>query len=298
MTEKNASTEDYISFSSLKMFFIHVLRLFFQTLRLTGDIFKKNYILLVSGIILGGAIGWLLRPLVGTNYKVYMIVEYNILDKKAYMNIVDQVGLLVRSGSTDRLATQLGLSPALAGNVNSLETENLAGLTLEKDTTTMTRFFRIKAGLHSPAGADSIATALLAYINALPYLKREMEEQQKIMHDRLSFLQAEMTRIDSLKREYSRSLTAVKISSGYYNTVFDPASLYKESNTLDSLKAEISRYLIHRDKALSGITTFRPGDHPQNISTPVFIAAWIVLGFLLAFIIAALRELKKKIHVV
>ena len=298
MTEKNASSEDYISFSSLKLFFVHVLRLFFRAQRFTVDILKKRYLLLACGIILGGALGWLFRSFARANYKVSMVVEYNVLDKKAYMNIVDQLDLMVHSGSKDLLAAQLGLSPELAGNVNYFRAENLAGLTLEKDTTTMTRMFRISAGLRSPSGADSISNALLAYINTLPYLKREIEEQQKIWQDRLSFLRGEMTRIDSLKKEYVHSLTAVKISSGYYNTVFDPASLYRESNILDSLKAEIGRYTIHRDKALSGITTFRPGENPQSVSVAIFTAAWIVLGFLLAFFIAALREIKKKIHVV
>lgn len=297
MTEKNVSSEDYISFSSLKMFVIHVLRLFFQSLRFIGRIITKSYILLLIGILLGGTLGWMFRSFAGPNYKVSMVVEYNILDKKAYMNIVDQLALLVRSGSHERLAEQLGISPGLAGNVNSLTTENLLGVTLDKDTTTMTRLFRIKAGLNSPGGADSIAEGLIGYINTLPYLKREMDEQQKVLRSRLSFLQSEIAGIDSVRNEYAHSLATVKISSGNYSTVFDPASLYKQSNTLDSLKSEIGRYLIHRDKALSGITTFRPAQHPQSISAPIFMGAWIVLGLLAAFAIAALLEIKKKIHV-
>jgi len=297
MTEKNVSAEDYISFSSLKMFVIHVLRLFFQSLRFTGEIVRKRYILLITGILLGGLLGWLFGFLSGANYKVSMVVEYNVLDKKAYMNIIDQLALLVRSGSQERLAEQLNVSPGLAGNIKSLTTENLLGITLDKDTTT-TRLFRIKAELRAPAGADTIADGLLGYINALPYLKREMDEQQRVFRDRLSFLQAEIAGIDSVRNEYAHSLATVKISSGNYSTVFDPASLYKQSNTLDSLQTEIRKYLINRDKALSGITSFRPAGRPQSLSGTILMAIWIVLGWLAAFVIAALLEIKKKIHVV
>ncbi|GGB06271.1 hypothetical protein [Puia dinghuensis] len=280
MTEKNTSSEDYISFAGLQLFFVHTLRFFFQCLHQVGAIFRKGYLSLTFGVILGALAGWQYYSFAGKNYKVSMLVEYNTLDKVAYMNIIDQLNLLVRSGSKEQLAQQLQLSPVLADRVNSLGTQNLLGQTLDKDATE-SRFFRIVAGLRSPSGADSIGEALINYINGLPYLKKEMDEQGRIWHERLDYLQGEMVKIDSLKKEY-----------------FDPASLYRQSNSLDSLKTEINNYLIHRDKALAKITAFRPTENPQSVTMTKSITAWTALGFVAAFIIVTLRELKKKINVI
>ena len=280
MTEKNTSSEDYISFAGIQLFFVHILRFFFKCQQRAGTIFRKGWRLLTFGVILGGLAGWQYYLFVGKNYKVSMVVQYNTLDKMTYMNIVDQLNLLIRSGSQQRLALQLHISPLLAEKINTLGTQNLFGQAIDKDTT-QSRFFRLVAGLSSPSGADSIGDALINYINDLPYLKKEMDGQGRIWRDRLAFIQGEMMKIDSLKKEY-----------------FDPASLYRQSNSLDSLKTEIDNYLIHRDKALSMITAFRPGENPQSVTITKSIIAWTALGFLLAFIFATLRELKKKINVI
>lgn len=297
MSEKNIQSEDYISFSSLKQFFIRLLRLFFSGLEMIGDICRKSWLLLLTGIVIGGLAGWLYHTVTGRKYKVSMLVAYHALDKKTYMTIVDQLGLLVRTGSGDRLAAQLGISPLLAGNLTYLGTENLLGVPLDKDTTTSNHSFRIVATFGSSYGVDSMGAAVIGYINGLPYVKQEIELRNNIAQDQLAYIQTEMARIDSLKKDYSRSLVAVKPGPGFYNNVFDPASIYKQSYTLDSLKTEVDKFLIHRDRALSIVVPFTAARTPQSMSQTMSIAAWMVIGFLVGFIFAALHEIKKKINV-
>ena len=261
-----------------------------------GDICRKSWALLLTGILVGGLVGWLYHSVTGRKYKVSMVVAYQAGDKRTYMNIVDQLDLLVRTGSGDRLAAQLGISPLLAGNVTYLGTENLLGIPLDKDTTII-HSFRIVATFASPFGVDSLGSSLIDYINGLPYLKKEIEAQNNIAQDQLAYIQVEMARIDSLKKDYSRSLVTVKPGPGFYNNVFDPASIYKQSYTLDSLKTEIGKFLIHRDRALSIVIPFNAANRPQSMSKTMSVAAWLVLGFLVGFIFAALGEIKKKINV-
>jgi hypothetical protein len=297
MTEKNVQSEDYISFSSLKLFLIRILRFFFTGLKLPGYIFKRHYLLFIAGIIVGGSVGWLYALAVGKNYKVSMIVEYNMLDKTTYRNIVDELEAMIKLGSKDRLAAQLGISPALAENVNSLGTENLIGQSLAGDTTTnRTTMFKIVAELESPRGADSLGEALLAYINGLPYLKGEMEEQMRIRQDQLSFIREEMVRIDSLKRDYLHSLPAAKSVSGHYDIIFDPASIYKQSYSLDSQKAEIRKDMIHQEKALSEITAFKAAEHPNALARSTTMPPFMAAGLVLAFLLGVLQEIKKKVN--
>jgi hypothetical protein len=297
MTEKNVQTEDYISFSSLKLFLIRILRFFFTGLKLPGYIFKRHYLLFIAGIIVGGSVGWLYVLAVGKKYKVSMIVEYNMLDKTTYRNIVDELETMIKLGSKDRLAAQLGISPALAENVNKLGTENLIGQSLAGDTTTnRTMMFKIVAELKFPRGADSLGEALLGYINGLPYLKEEMEELMRIRQDQLSFIREEMVRIDSLKRDYLHSLPVAKPVSGHYDIIFDPATIYKQSYSLDSQKAAIRADMIHQEKALAEITAFKAAEHPNALARSTTVPPFMAAGLILAFLLGVLQEIKKKVN--
>ena len=246
------------------------------------------------GVVIGGAIGWLYHIVAGKNYKVSMVVEYNILDKKAYLNVFEQLNLLVSTGSKDKLANALGVSQLMADNVNKIEATNITGQPLETDTNSSI-LFRVNAGMKSPFGVDSLGIALLNYVNGLPYLKKDWEERVRIMKEQLSFIKDEMSKMDSLKREYSRSLTAVKVTSGYYINVYDPVSMYRQSYSLDSMRTEINKTLIHGDKALQVISPFR-GHRSTSIAieNDISFAVWMIFGFLLAFIFALLPGNKEK----
>jgi hypothetical protein len=295
MTEKDIQSEDYISSAGIKRFIIGLFRAFFRGIALIQTIFKEYYLLLIVGVLVGGLVGLLYHILAGKNYKVSMMVQTNALDKKSYMSVLDQLNFLAASGSQDKIATALDISPLLAENVTKIGGENLLGQPLDIDTTG-SGIFRIVIGTKSPYGIDSLGISIINYINRLPYLKRQTEEMVRIWNAQLVFIDGELTRIDSLKRDYTRSLTTTKLVSGYYNNVFDPVSIYKESFSLDSTKGEINRHLIHGAEALSILTNFKATDKPQSLSRTMSIAAWCVSGFLLAFIFGILLEIKKKVN--
>jgi hypothetical protein len=279
MTASNIQPDDYISFSGLRSFLTGFFRFFFHCCRLAADSVRKHFWLILAGTALGGSLGWLYHTVFGQKYKVSMIVEYRALDKTIYRDIVSDLNRMILYGSGQRVAAQLGVPPGLIEKVNKLGTADVNGKPLTDESTTNFPIFEITAELRSPEGADRLGTALISYINGLPYLNGEIAEQMNIRQDRLSFIQKQLANIDSLRK----------------NNLPDPASIYRQSYSLDSLRAAIRSYLIHGDRAISEITGFRAADKPQSAPAAFIVVTLAIVGFLIAFLIAAFLELKLKV---
>jgi hypothetical protein len=280
MTASNIQPDDYISFSGLRSFLTGLFRFFFKCCRLAGDSVRDHYWIVIMGVVLGGSAGWLYHTVFGQKYKVSMIVEYRALDKTIYRDIVSDINRMILYGSRQRVAAQLGIPLRLVEKVNKLGTADLNGKPLVDDPNTNFPIFEVTGELRSPEGADSLGDALINYINGLPYLQGEIAEQMKIHQDQLGFIQKELANIDSLKRD----------------NLLDPASVYRQSFSLDSLRASIRKYLIHGDKAISEITVFQAADEPQSAPVVFVVGVLALGGFLITFLIAVLMELRTYVH--
>jgi hypothetical protein len=280
MTASNIQPDDYISFSGLRSFLTGLFRFFFKCCRLAGDSVRNHYWLLITGAMLGGTAGLLYHLAFGQKYKVTMIVEYRALDKTIYRDIVSDLNRMILYGSRARVAGLLGVPLRLVEKVNKLGTADLNGKPLMDDPNTNYPIFEITGELRSPEAADSLGDALVRYINGLPYLQGEIAEQLKIRQDQLGFIQKESANIDSLKKD----------------NLLDPASIYRQSYSLDSLRAAIRKYLIHGDKAISEITTFRAADKPQSAPAAFVVVVLAAGGLLLALLMATFLELKMRVQ--
>jgi hypothetical protein len=280
MTASNIQPDDYISFSGLRSFLTGLFRFFFKCCRLAGDSVRNHYWLLITGAMLGGTAGLLYHLAFGQKYKVTMIVEYRALDKTIYRDIVSDLNRMILYGSRARVAGLLGVPLRLVEKVNKLGTADLNGKPLVDDPNTNYPIFEITGELRSPEAADSLGDALVSYINGLPYLQGEIAEQLKIRQDQLGFIQKESANIDSLKKD----------------NLLDPASIYRQSYSLDSLRAAIRKYLIHGDKAISEITTFRAANKPQSAPAAFVVVVLAAGGLLLALLMATFLELKMRVQ--
>ncbi|HLX66262.1 MAG TPA: hypothetical protein VKR41_04675 [Puia sp.] len=280
MTASNIQPDDYISFSGLRSFLTGFFRFLFHCCHLAADCVRKHFWLILTGTVLGGSLGWLYHSVFGQKYKVSMIVEYRALDRTIYRDIVSDLNRMILYGSRGRVAALFGVPLRLIEKVNKLGTADLNGKPLTDESTTTFPIFEITAELRSPEGADSLGAALISYINGLPYLNGEIAEQMNIRQDRLNFIQKQLANIDSLRK----------------NNLPDPASIYRQSYSLDSLRAAIRSYLIHGDRAISEITGFRAADKPQSAPAVLVVVVLAMGGFLIAFLIAAFLELKLRVQ--
>lgn len=280
MTGSNIQPDDYISFAGLRLFLTGFIRLFFHGCKLLEDAVRRHYWMLAGWTLAGGLAGWLYHSTFGGKYKVAMIVEYRVLDKTIYRNIVNDINRMILYGSRQQAAAKLGIPPYLVEKVNKIGTTDLNGKPLVDDPTSRYPIFQITGELRSPGGEDSLGEALIDYINHLPYLQSEITEQSNIRKDQLSYIGKEMASLDSL----------------HPNILSDPSAVYRQSYTLDSLRTAVRTYLIHGDKALSPITAFKAPDRPQSAPAMVLVAAFAMIGFLIAFLIAVLMELKTRVR--
>lgn len=280
MTESNIQPDDYISFAGLRSILTGILRFFFSICRLVRDVVRRHYWLLTACAIFGGLAGWLYHAVSGKKYKVAMIVEYRTLDKTIYKNIVGDLNRMMQYGSKRQVAAQLGVPFSLLENVHYFGTTDIKGNPLGDEPGPAYPIFRITGELQSPVGADTLGEALIRYINGLPFLQSEVAAQMKIRQDQLSFIQQELANIDSLKKD----------------NLLDPASIYRQSYSLDSLRASIRTVLIHGDKAVSPITQFRAADKPQSAPESFVILVLAAGGFLIALLISLFLELKTRVR--
>jgi hypothetical protein len=295
--ENKTHPEDYIAIPSFKTFLFKAFRSYFQYTSFISLAIRKNRVLLIAGTLVGALVGVTLHLTMPKNFKVSMVVEYTALDKRAYTNVLEQMGSLVSTKSYQSLAEDLKTSELAAENINSIEGRNLEDVPLYKDTSAYP-YFKIVLGLKSPFAADSLQDALLNYFNDLPFLKKLKEDQTQVYKDQLAYIQSENGKMDTLKQEYVHSLASMKITAGgLYSNAFDPANIYKQSYQLDTMKASINTWLSSQTQPLKLVTGFRTTKTPQSISRVISTAACIVGGFVLALIFALMIEIKKKVNV-
>ncbi|HTI93362.1 MAG TPA: hypothetical protein VL727_22340 [Puia sp.] len=295
--ENKTHPEDYIAIPSFRTFLIKAFRFFFQFWAFTLTAIRKSKTLLIAGTLVGALVGVTLHLTVPKNFKVSMVVEYTALDKRAYTNVLDQMGMLVSTKTYEILASNLKISELVAENINSIEARNLEDVPLAKDSSSYP-FFKIVLGLKSPYGADSLQNALLNYFNDLPFLKKLKEDQSRVYKDQLAYIESETGKMDSLKQEYVHSLASMKLTAGgVYSNAFDPANIYRQSYQLDTMKASINTWLSSKAQPLQLVDGFQTTRTPQSISRVLSTAACVLGGFILAVIFALLIEIKKRVDV-
>jgi hypothetical protein len=293
--ENNVHPEDRIAFPSFRSFLVSFFRTVFKMMDLLNVALRRNVLLLIVGAILGGLIGLVYHLYVVKKFRVSMLVEYTALDKPAYASVLDQLNTLVYTDSRSTLATDLKISPLLSENISGISGQNVKGRPMDQDSS-FYPFFTIVVDLKTPFGADSLGQALLTYINDLPYLKKQKEDQIRLFQGRLSYIDQTMTKIDSLNHEYVRTLGANKMTSGFYNNAFDPANLYGQSYKLDSLRGAIQGWLNNNSQPVKMVKGFRSTARPITLSRTASIILFILGGFLIALFFATMLELNKKLN--
>src|ERR1700730_16516670 len=207
-------------------------------------VLKRNKFLVLVGLVIGLLLGYLYYVTRPTFYKATMIIQNNELTKKAYAEIISQLNNLAASNSINELAAELNTSEQTAANLLYVDSRNMNDDPLSSDTSTKLRQpFKVIAGLKDNAFSDTIQALLVHHLNNGPYLKTLREEQTKFYIDRLAFINSELQKLDSLKREYNHFLASSKISATFYNNAFDPAGIYQQSSILFNQREGTLRWL-------------------------------------------------------
>jgi hypothetical protein len=292
MPDHQIHSEDEIQLPGIKKITKQFFYFLFWVWAFVVLVLKRNKLLLLSGLIVGLLLGYLYYISRPTFYRASMIVQNNELAKRTYAEMIKQLNSV--SAAKDKLASEMNTTEQMAAKMLFFDSKSMDGDALISDTSTKLRQpFKVIVGLSDNSQVDSIQAALVRYLNNGPYLKTFREAQTKLYNERLGFIGSELQKLDSLKIEYNHFLASSKISATFYNNAFNPADIYQQSNILFAQREETLRWLYINGNAISVIDGLKSPDSPYSLS---LLKAFLILGaagFLIAFLVAFLKETKK-----
>src|SRR6476660_6916215 len=106
MDNKPVPSDDQISIASLKQMFLGFFRLLFDFFYFLLALVKKFIVLFIALILLGAALGFLLYRSQADMYEQTMIVKFNVLSKRTYYEMFDQLNSLTTSKGYPTLARE------------------------------------------------------------------------------------------------------------------------------------------------------------------------------------------------
>lgn len=296
MADQEFNREDKIAIPGLKAIIKATLILFFGAISFIFFVARKWIFLMLAGLVLGLLVGYIYYSKKPSYYKVSMVVVFNELTKKTYAEILDQLDKLTTPESSERLARELKVSREVAQSILFIDAKNINNGSLRLDTSTKTRQpFKIILALTNNKSADSLQTGIVDYLNNSPYLKKFKEEQHRNFLDRISFIDRELAKLDSLKNEYTRFLSSSGKAANFYNNAFDPADIYVHSNELVNQKQTMLSAINVEGTAISVIDGFKITSSPQSASLLKYLLVFGGIGLAAGFILGFFLETKKKV---
>ena len=296
MSEQNIKHEDQIYIPGVKNIIKQILALFFWAFSFFALVANRSKLLLLCGLLIGLISGYIYYSTKPTFYKTSMVVINSELTKKTYAEILDQLDNLTDPGSKQRLADELKLPVELAGDILSIDANNINNEPLREDTSSKIKQpFKIIVQLKSNKSAESLQNAIIDHMNNSPYIKRLKHEQNKSYRERIAFIDRELLKLDSLKDEYTRFLSSPRIAATFYNNAFNPADIYVHSNDLEIQKESLVKMLNIDATAISVVDGFKVPASPQTPSLLIYLLLFGGMGVIAAFILGSLYEAEKKL---
>lgn len=294
MTESNNQSGDYISLEAVKGIFLNIFSILAAFISFIFSSIKRYLLLLVLFTLIGLLAGYMYHLFSPAYYKAEMIVQHNELTTKTYDQIIGGLNNLISSESYSGLAAELKIPEQSARKISLIETVSINNEPLTKDTSTKKiRSFKIGVLLSDNTIIDTLQSALVKYINNTPFLRNLKEGQKKIYNERLSIIEKELKRLDTLKEKYNRYLLTSKTSITFYNNEFDPAGIYDQSIKLSDQKEAILRWLNDESEAVSVIDGFKTPFTPQSQKLRDIMLSGLLSGLLIGLLITFFLALKK-----
>lgn len=273
-----------INFSRLLwLVFSGILNLFRQL----ADFVSRNLPLLMTFLLLGVGFGMARHFLAKPVYKISFLARHTEYTPAVVARIVDGLNVDILNGAA---GAQI-LTGASTGTLQSVEAWRVDGLELADDTSS--RFnqpFQLDIYLSDTVNADVVGGAIVRYFNENPYAKKLKQDKVLLYRRRLQFLDSELQRLDSLKREYNVFLSGSKSAGMFYNNAFNPAEVYENSSILDQERGQIQEWLLQNTENLVVIDKVPAAPVPHRLNIVGNAVLFGALFFLLGCLIGAFRS--------
>jgi hypothetical protein len=298
MNDENIKSEDYISPPSIRKLTIQFLRFIFEIVDTLLGVFKNRTLLLLTGLILGLAFGYYRYLSRSANFEISMIGQTSTVHRKTLVEIVQSLNELIFSSSYVTLAKELGVSEQQTRKLRNMELTGLMNESLENDTSSKYDLpFKIIVGVSNPEPADSFQNGIVHYLENKPSLKKSNEEEIKFHNEKLSFIDGELAKLDTLKTVYNRYLASPKITATYYSNNVDPSNLYKRSADLLDEKGKVMSWLSANSKPILVIDEFKTPVLPKGISRLKSLFYYALIGIGVFYFLGLYMELHRKFRI-
>jgi hypothetical protein len=178
MNEENIKSDDYINVPGFKKVLIFILRAFFFVFYRVLEVIKNSKLLLLAGLVSGLIVGYSYYTSRPVFYEVSMISESTLLHKRTVAEMLNQLDLLVKTGSYTKLGKEISLSEREARQIRSIGGLTLDNDKLESDTSSkIHQPFKMVATIMESELADKIQTSLVNYFNDKPSLKKMKQDK-------------------------------------------------------------------------------------------------------------------------
>jgi len=294
---KEIHPEDNINLSAIKSFLISIFRAFFNYLSLSALVCRTRKFLLIAGVFVGLFLAMLYYYVAQTRYYQASIMMIGTkMPVKVYAGILEQLNVLAKTGSTDKLAGVLGIPRETAGDILYFETRNMVKEPLESDTSSkLNQTFELLIGVRDNLSADSIQDAVVSYINNVPYLRELSRIQRLNDSESIVNITSDLAKLDTLKTVYNRFIGSSRIAATVYNDAINPASLYTTTIQLLYEKDRARREMSVENNAALLVDRVKVANTVHSKSLPFLLVICGIGGLVLAYIVGMLIEIKKKI---
>ena len=296
MNEENIKSEDYIGLPPIKKITIEFLRFIFSVFDNCWEIIKKIKLLLITGLVLGLAMGIFYYSIRPSYYEVSMIAESHSAYRKTLDEMIQSLNKLIISNSYGKLASELDINEQQASQISFIGMTGLLNEPLDNDTSTkFNQPFKISIHLSNSTLTDTFQTAIAHYLNNSPFFKKTNEEQVKYYNEKLIFIDRELAKLDTLKTAYNRFFSSPQINATYFNNNADPANIYKQSNDLMNEKGNVMYLLSANAQPIQIIDAFKRPTLPQSFSRPSSLVYGALIGLGICLLLGFYTELHRKI---
>jgi hypothetical protein len=258
---------------------------------------KAHLILFIACCLVFTSLGFLYARMKGKYFQTEMIVQQSSLTKKTYYEIIHNLDQMIKTKSYEDLACALGVEKHAACQLLSLSASNLSNESLEKDTSTKAGLpFKIRVRTSENVHLPELQSGIVNYLNNIPYAKQKREGQKKILNEKLSFIEQEQKKLDSLKETYNHSLAGMKQPASFFNNALNPAELYEHSLNLASQKESIQNWMNTEGNGIMLSDGFKIPANPKSPSTIFLVLIGLVAGVLAGMVLSLLAEFRKRFN--
>jgi len=295
MSERSSLSPDPIPAVSFSGLLTMLLRALYNAVKDFIRFLGRRKILVLLGVaagVIGGIVKYRSTP---SYYKVSMIVYSTGLTPKEYGQMLSSLNSLSESGTYDLLSASLHIRPEMAQQLRTIGGTNMEGASLQKDTVSRTgNPFIIQLTILDNRVADSLESAIINYFNHNDYLLKLSENGARLHTEMLAFLNDGLSRMDSLKETYKRSLAVVKSSPAFYNNALDAGKVYEQSAKYARERMDVEEWLLQKRQPITRIDGFKPSVVPSSTSMIQYIISYTVIFFSIGCLAGGIYEISKR----